>query len=59
MFPMLEMAGNEKCVKINDILLILNRENEMNEAKINLDKQKETEHIIRTKQKIYDRIHNL
>ena len=59
MFPMLEMAGNEKSVKVDDILLILNRENEMNEAKLGLNKQKETEALIRTQQKLYDRIHNL
>jgi len=59
MFPMLEMAGNKRAIKTDDILLILNRENEMNEAKLGLNKQKETEAIIRTKQKVYDRIHNL
>lgn len=56
MFPMLEMAGNDKIMKITDILLILNRENEMNEATLNLSKQKETEHIIRTQQKVYGRL---
>jgi len=59
MFPMLEMAGNEKAIKTDDVLLILNRENEINEAKLGIEKQKETEMIIRTKQKVYDRIHNL
>jgi glycosyltransferase involved in cell wall biosynthesis len=59
MFPMLEMAGKEKSHRVEDILYILNRENELNEAKINFDKQKETEHIIRTQQKVYERIHNL
>lgn len=56
MFPMLEMAGNERTVKTDDILLILNRENEMNEATVNLNEQKETERIIRTQQKVYGRI---
>ena len=59
MFPMLEMAGKDRSYRVEDILCIVNRENEMNEATLNLTKQKETEAFIRSYQKVYDRIHNL
>lgn len=55
MFPMLEMSG-KKAIKIDAILYSLNRENELNEATLNLSKQKETELRIRSSQKIYDRL---
>ena len=55
MFPMLEMSGN-KALKISDILLILNRENELNEATLSVGKQKQAEEVIRTNQKTYERL---
>lgn len=55
MFPMLEMSG-EKAMKIDAILYNLNRENELNEATLNLSKQKSTESLIRSSQKVYDRL---
>lgn len=56
MFPMLEMAGSAKIFKIEDILLILNRENELNEATVSSSEQKQVEHIIRNHQRVYERI---
>lgn len=54
--PMAEMAGKNKICRIHDILYILNRENALNEATINFSGQKESEHIIRTQHKVYDRL---
>lgn len=59
MFPMLEMAGKDKMIRIEDPTYILNRENALNEANVNLQKQKETEFAIRTQQKVYERLHTL
>ena len=53
MFPLIEMCGKDKIFCIKDILLILNRENENNVANKRLNKQKETEALIRNK-KVYE-----
>ena len=49
MFPLIEMCGKDRIFCIKDILLILNRENENNVANKRLNKQKETEALIRKK----------
>ena len=59
MFPMLEMSGKDRIYRIEGITYILNRENELNEATINVAAQKETETIIRNTQKVYERIYHL
>ena len=50
LFPLVEMSGPEHIYRNEEISLILNRENPLNDAKINLEKQKQTEWIIRNKQ---------
>lgn len=54
MFPMLEMSGN-KAIYIKDIMYIYNRDNPLNEDKVDHVKQINEENFIRTKSK-YERI---
>jgi len=54
MFPMLEMAGN-RATYIKDIMYIYNRDNPLNEDKVDHKKQLNEEQIIRNK-KTYKRI---
>jgi glycosyltransferase involved in cell wall biosynthesis len=55
MFPLVEMCGKDKIYKIADVLLVINRINPMNVATVRINKQKETEHIIRSMNK-YSRV---
>jgi glycosyltransferase involved in cell wall biosynthesis len=51
MFPLIEMCGKDRIYRIEDNLLILNRENLNSVANIRLKKQKNSEAIIRNQKK--------
>ena len=48
MFPLIEMSGKDRIYRVDDILLILNRDNPNSVASKGINKQKETENIIRS-----------
>lgn len=57
-FPMLEMCGVDKSKYISDILYVYNRENPMNESKINQDEINRIEQMLRSK-KPYETVKSL
>jgi len=57
-FPMLEMCGEDKSTYISDILYVYNRENPLNEDKINLEEQERIAKFLRSK-KPYETINDL
>lgn len=57
-FPMLEMCGTDKSRYIPDILYVYNRENPMNESKINQDEINRIEGILRNRS-VYDTLEKL